>query len=127
MRSSSARPAAARSGRTPLIHLSTFAGFLGIPFANIIAPLVIWLIKTDKSLFVDFHGKEAINFQISLLIYSFAIVVGFILAIVLISIVMLFVLIPALFIFWIVPVVVAAIKASQGEWWEYPLSIRFLK
>jgi hypothetical protein len=111
-----------------LVHLSTFAGFLGIPFANIIAPLVVWLIQKDKSPFVDFHGKEAINFQISLLIYGFiTVVIGFILAIVLIGIVMLFVLIPALFIFWIVTAVVAAIKASQGEWWEYPLSIRFLK
>lgn len=111
-----------------LIHLSTFAGFLGIPFANIIAPLVIWLIQKDKSPFVDFHGKEAINFQISLLIYGLVtLVVGIILAIVLIGNVMLFLLIPALFIFWIVAVIVAAIKASQGELWEYPLNIRFLK
>jgi len=111
-----------------LCHLSTFAGLLGIPFGNVIAPLVIWLLNKDKSPFVDFHGKEAINFQISLYIYGFVgFVIGFILAIVLVGFVILLLLIPVLFIFWIVAVIVAATKANQGELWEYPLSIRFLK
>jgi len=51
------------------IHLSTFTRFL-IPFGNFIGPLVLWIINKDKSQFIDAHGKEAINFQISILVYS---------------------------------------------------------
>ncbi len=110
-----------------LCHISTFAGFF-FPFGNIIAPLVIWLMQKDKSPYVDFHGKEAINFQISLFIYGLVGgIIGFILILVVVGIFLLLALIPGLFIFWIVAVIVAAVKANQGEWWEYPLSIRILK
>ncbi|WAC03242.1 DUF4870 domain-containing protein [Lacinutrix neustonica] len=57
------------------IHLSTFSRFL-IPFGNFIAPLVLWIINKDKSEFIDEHGKQAINFQISILLYS--IIIGLI-------------------------------------------------
>ncbi|MBV7267832.1 DUF4870 domain-containing protein [Winogradskyella luteola] len=55
------------------IHLSTFSRFL-IPFGNFIGPIVLWAANKDKSEFVDQHGKQAINFQISVLLY--AIVIG---------------------------------------------------
>ena len=55
------------------IHLSTFSRFL-IPFGNFIGPLVLWSVNKDKSEFVDHHGKQAINFQISVLLY--AIIIG---------------------------------------------------
>jgi hypothetical protein len=51
------------------IHLSTFTRFL-IPFGNFIGPIVLWTVNKDKSEFVDKHGKQAINFQISVLIYA---------------------------------------------------------
>jgi len=51
------------------IHLSTFSRFL-IPFGNFIGPLVLWIMNKDKSLFIDEHGKQAINFQISILLYA---------------------------------------------------------
>ena len=51
-----------------LCHLGAFAGLI-FPFANIFAPLVIWLIKKDESLFVEDQGKESLNFQISMTIY----------------------------------------------------------
>ncbi|WP_397363208.1 DUF4870 domain-containing protein [Olleya sp. R77988] len=51
------------------IHLSTFSRFL-IPFGNIIAPIVLWIANKDKSDFVDTHGKQAINFQFSILLYA---------------------------------------------------------
>ncbi|WP_299118163.1 DUF4870 domain-containing protein [uncultured Winogradskyella sp.] len=51
------------------IHLSTFSRFL-IPFGNFIGPIVLWVANKDKSDFVDKHGKQAINFQISILLYA---------------------------------------------------------
>ncbi|WP_339626132.1 DUF4870 domain-containing protein [uncultured Winogradskyella sp.] len=55
------------------IHLSTFSRFI-IPFGNFIGPVVLWAANKDKSDFIDKHGKQAINFQISVLLY--AIIIG---------------------------------------------------
>ncbi|MFD2824312.1 DUF4870 domain-containing protein [Lacinutrix iliipiscaria] len=55
------------------IHLSTFSRFI-IPLGNFLGPIILWVANKDKSDFVDAHGKQAINFQISILLYS--IVVG---------------------------------------------------
>ncbi|WP_317131665.1 DUF4870 domain-containing protein [Formosa maritima] len=57
------------------IHLSTFSRFI-IPLGNFIGPLILWIANKDKSEFVDAHGKQAINFQISILLY--AIILGMI-------------------------------------------------
>jgi len=51
------------------IHLSNFSRFL-IPFGNFIGPIVLWVANKEKSEFVDKHGKQAINFQISILLYA---------------------------------------------------------
>ena len=51
------------------IHLSTFLRFV-IPFGNFIGPIVLWAANKSKSEFVDQHGKQAINFQISVLLYA---------------------------------------------------------
>lgn len=51
------------------IHASTFSRFF-IPFGNILLPLVLWLANKKDSAFVDYNGKQALNFQISLLLYS---------------------------------------------------------
>ena len=58
-----------------LIHISTFAKYL-FPFGNFILPLVLWTSNKNASAFVDHNGKQALNFQISILIYS--LVLGFI-------------------------------------------------
>ena len=50
-----------------LIHLSTFLKYF-FPFANFFAPLLLWTFNKDKE-FVDNHGKQAINFQLSILLY----------------------------------------------------------
>jgi uncharacterized Tic20 family protein len=55
------------------IHLSTFSRFI-IPFGNFIGPIVLWAANKKKSEFIDQHGKQAINFQISILLY--AIIIG---------------------------------------------------
>ncbi|WP_290701131.1 DUF4870 domain-containing protein [Lacinutrix sp.] len=51
------------------IHLSTFSRFI-VPFGNFLGPLVLWIINKDKSQFIDKNGKQVLNFQISILIYS---------------------------------------------------------
>ncbi|HEB58961.1 MAG TPA: DUF4870 domain-containing protein [Gammaproteobacteria bacterium] len=100
-------------------HLSAFLGIL-IPLANVIAPLIIWLIKKDEMPFVDRHGREALNFQISMTIYFF---VSFILMFVFIGWLLAF----GLAIFGLVVTIIAAVKASSGEEWQYPLRIPFVQ
>ncbi|MBT0608391.1 DUF4870 domain-containing protein [Aequorivita echinoideorum] len=53
------------------IHLSTFLKYF-FPFANFFAPLLIWTFNKEKA-FVDEHGRQAINFQLSILIYTLSI------------------------------------------------------
>ena len=103
-----------------LCHLLAFAGFVGIPFGNILGPLVIWLIKKDEMPFVDDQGKEVLNFQISITIYA---IVSGILLLVFIG----FLLLPAVLIFGFVMTIIGAIKANGGERYRYPFTIRFLK
>lgn len=52
-----------------LCQLLQFAGLI-IPFGSLLAPLILWLVKRSESAFLDEIGKEVINFEISLLIYS---------------------------------------------------------
>lgn len=101
-----------------LCHISVFAGFL-IPFGNIIAPLIIWLIKKDEYPLVNDQGKEALNFQITLTIYLFA---SAILILLIVGIPMLI----ALGFFGFIVTIIAAIKASEGEKYRYPMTIRFI-
>ena len=100
-------------------HLSALSGYV-IPFGWLIGPLVVWLIKKDEMPFVDDQGKESVNFQISMLIY---LTISGVLWCVFIGVVLL----PALLIAQIVFVIIAAVKANQGESYRYPLTIRFIK
>lgn len=102
-----------------LCHLIALIGFL-IPLGNILGPLVIWLIKKDQSSFVDVEGKEALNFNITVALAGF---VSFLLMTVVIG----FVLIVMVAIFWVVMAIVAASKASSGEHYRYPLTIRLIQ
>lgn len=99
-------------------HLAALAGFV-VPFGSIIGPLIIWLIKKDESSFVDRQGKEALNFQITMLI---AFLVCIVLAFILIG----FLLMAVVVIFDLVMIIVAAIKTSEGEDFRYPVSLRLI-
>ena len=98
-------------------HLSAFVMFLGVP--AVIGPLTVWLLKKDSDPYVDFHGKEALNFNISFLIYG---IVSAFLIIALIGLLLL----PAVFVTWAILVIVASVKASAGEYYRYPFTIRFI-
>lgn len=94
-------------------HLIPLLGF------GFIGPLIIWLIKRDEDAFVEEHSREALNFQISVLIYG---IISGLLILVLIGLLLL----PVLVIFWFVASIVAAIKAANGQAFRYPLTIRFV-
>lgn len=100
-----------------IAHLSALVMFVGIPAP--LGPLVVWLIKKDQDPYVDYHGKESLNFNISFLLYS--IVAG-----VLILVVIGLVLLPLVGIAWLVLVILGAVRASSGEMYRYPLTIRFI-
>jgi uncharacterized protein len=93
---------------------------LGGIILGFIAPLVIWLVHKDRSRFLDRQGKEALNFQITLLI---GYVVSLVLTLVLIGLVLFFVV-------WlggIVLMLLASIKAANFEDYRYPVNIRLIK
>jgi uncharacterized Tic20 family protein len=100
-------------------HLSALAGFVVPAFGHVLGPLVVWLIKRGESAEIDAHGKEALNFQISMLIYN---LVAGVLCLLLIG----FALLAALHILNVVFVILAAIKASEGQMYRYPLTIRLI-
>jgi uncharacterized Tic20 family protein len=100
-----------------LCHLSTFAGLIGVPFGNILGPLIAWMIKRDEYPLVDDQGREALNFQISMTIYSL------ICAVLIITIPLIFVLL----VFDIVVTIMAALAANKGEYYRYPMTIRLIK
>ncbi|MEL0454655.1 DUF4870 domain-containing protein [Flavobacteriaceae bacterium SZ-1-7] len=136
------------------IHLSTFTRFF-IPFGNFIGPIVLWIANKDKSEFIDANGKQAINFQLSIFLYAVILgtltipffifkvlngldfvdfhgfhdfhinmskpspllyLGGFLGALAIIA-----------FIVELVLIVIASLKAREGEVYKYPLTINFLK
>jgi len=102
------------------IHLSALSAFIGVPLGHVVGPLVLWLIKKDQNPTLDAHGKEALNFQISSMIYA---CVSALLIFVLIGIFLL----PAVLIANFALTIVGAVKANNGEFYRYPLTIQFLK
>ena len=102
-----------------LCHLSALAGGV-IPFGHIVLPLIIWQIKKAESPFIDAAGKEAVNFNITATIYLFA-------AALTIFIFVGFLLVPAVAIAAVVLVIMAGIKANNGEAYRYPYTIRLIK
>ena len=103
-----------------LCHASALLGLFFHFLGHIFGPLIVWLLKRGDAPEIDAHGKESLNFQLSMLIYD---AVAVILCFVLIGI-------PILLLLWVlntVLVIIASIKASDGELYRYPLTIRFIK
>lgn len=118
--SSSAAPTPQDQSWAIALHLSGFAGFILPSLGQIVAPLVIWLIKRPESAYLDRVGKDVLNFQISYTIY---IAVAFALCWLCIG----FVLLPVILILWIVYMIVAAVNTSNGKEFKYPMTIRLLQ
>jgi uncharacterized Tic20 family protein len=103
-----------------LCHLSSLILYLGIPFGNVLGPLIFWLVKKDSSEFVDDQGKESLNFQITV---SLAMIASGILCIILVGLPLLFLILIVNF----VMTIIGAVAASKGERYRYPFVIRLLR
>jgi uncharacterized Tic20 family protein len=103
-----------------LCHLSTLLSYFAGPL-TFIGPLVCWLIKKDMSRFVDYHGKESLNFQLNMLVYTIICV-----ALIPCFFIGLF-LLPAVHVYNIVCVIIAGIQANSGELFQYPFIFRLIK
>ena len=103
-----------------LAHLSALVGLVFPLVGNILGPLLVWLSKRDSSAFIATNAKEALNFNITV---TLAGVVCAFLALIFIGLL----LGTALFIAWLVMTLVAAIRASEGVPYHYPLSLRLVK
>lgn len=102
-----------------LCHLSGLLIFGGLPFGNIIGPLAVWLLGREESALVDDQGREALNFQLSMMVYG---LVASALVLVLIGLPLLFLLVAL----DVVLVTMAAVRAGNGELYRYPITIRFV-
>ena len=103
-----------------LCHASALLGLFFHFLGHIFGPLIVWILRRADFPEIDAHGKESLNFQLSMLIYD---AVALILCFVLIGI-------PILILLWVLNtifVIVASIKASDGELYRYPFTIRFIK
>jgi uncharacterized Tic20 family protein len=90
--------------------------FFGIP--SLVGPLVMWLLRRDDP-WTEYHAKEALNFNLSFLIYAIAAAVSILLLVGLL-------LLPVVVIAWFVLVIQAAMRTSAGEYYRYPMTIRFV-
>ncbi|UUC47177.1 DUF4870 domain-containing protein [Flavobacterium cerinum] len=139
-----------------IMHLSTFSQYF-IPFGNYFFPILIWAFKRNKSEFVDFNGKQTLNFQLSMLLYSLILLLiavpvllytifknisftsfdqgdflirdmstanlsGIVIVALIAGLLFCFLKVIEFFL-----VIYAAVKSSNGELYNYPLTISFLK
>jgi hypothetical protein len=132
-----------------LIHISAFAGFV-FPFGQIITPLIAWQSLKDRSPFLDEQGKEAINFNLSYTLYAFILSIALIPLFFrsfftnfnsfnnfqlnldlstnnLFSIMGLGSILGILYLVGISLILIAALKAKEGENYTYPFTIKFIK
>jgi uncharacterized Tic20 family protein len=105
--------------------LAMLCHLLGI-FTGFIGPLILWLVKKDSSAFVGHHGREALNFQITLMLVMLGL--GSVTVVMMFVVVGIF-LIPVMFVVPILALVaeiIAAVAAQKGEWHRYPCCIRLV-
>lgn len=111
-----------------LTHLSLL-GHIIVPYVAIVVPAVMYLAKKGQSPFIDDHAKEAINFQITLILYTLILPALAALIGVLTCGVGLVLLIPAVigpYILGLIGMVMAASAANRGEFFRYPMNIRLI-
>ena len=133
-----------------LIHISAFAGFM-FPFGNIITPLIAWQTLKDRSTFLDEQGKEAVNFNISYSLYIFILTMSFVPVFIgsvfrnldnfnsfnhinidfdsnnIFGFIGLASLAGIVGLIKIALIIIASLKAKEGENYKYPFTIKFIK
>ncbi|HZO23022.1 MAG TPA: DUF4870 domain-containing protein [Steroidobacteraceae bacterium] len=113
-------PSQEERGWGMLAHLSAFAGLIMPVAGNVLGPLLIWYLRREQSAFVSEQAKEALNFNICVLI-------GFAVCGVLTLLLVGFLLGMGLLVFWIAATIIAGLKAGEGVHYRYPFSVRFVK
>ena len=101
------------------VHLGAFAGHI-FPFAHIIVPLIVWMLKKDASSFVNDQGKESVNAQLTFTLYCIPCALLW----------LVFIGIPLTFGLYVancILVIVAAMAANEGRTYRYPLILRLVK
>jgi uncharacterized Tic20 family protein len=113
--------------------------FFNVPLGSIIGPLIVWLVKRNESEFVDDQGKEAVNFHLSMAVYAIVLAIAAVTIVLTAAIkrptgiiapiatVAGFVIFGLLMLFSLIATIVAAISASSGAHFRYPLRIRFIR
>lgn len=102
-----------------IAHLSAIAGML-VPFVGtILGPLVVWLLKREDSEYVADQAKEALNFNITMFL-------GYMICFILMIIVIGVFLMMALGLLHLVFIIIAMVKASEGERYRYPFALRLV-
>lgn len=133
-----------------LIHISSFAGYI-FPLGSIITPLILWQAQKDRSDFLDEHGKEAVNFNISFSLYIFILSASFFSFFLgnffnildkfdhvdfghqiniqgdIFSFFGIFSLVGIISLIKIALIIIASMKANNGELYKYPFTIKFIK
>lgn len=110
-------------------HLSGFVvavvtSAIGMPMLGFLGPLVIYLMKKDESPFVADQAKEALNFYISVSIIA---LILFVLSLTVILVILTLPLLLVLGIGALVLSIMAAIRASNGELYRYPFTLRLIQ
>lgn len=106
-------------------HLGTMLGS-AVPFGNILAPFIVWIVYKDRSPFIADHAKESLAFQVGLaaaavVLAVFGLVSGSFAGI-LFAVLGILALVVAGFVYMIL----ATIRANQGKYWQYPVTSRFV-
>ncbi len=110
-----------------IAHLSALVTFVGIP--GLIGPLVVWLFKREQSALVAENARNALNFNISVLIYAVAATVAAVLIAIFTFGVGLLVFLPVVLValvLWLVFTIQGAIAGSRGEVYRYPFTIELV-
>ena len=116
-------PAGYRTGQPPMRpdeeKLWAIGAHLGPLVLGVLAPLIVWLVFKDRSAFLDRTGKEALNMQLSYLIY-------FVVATITIFLLIGFLLLPLVGLAWLVLMIIASVKVANLEDYRYPAIFRFV-
>jgi uncharacterized Tic20 family protein len=111
-----------------LAHASAFIQLVGVP--SVVGPLVVWLIRREDPA-VEPHARDALNFQLSILIYFAAgAVLAFVAALTIVGIllaVLIVILLIVLFVLELVFALLGTLAASRGERYAYPMSLDLIK
>ena len=111
-----------------LTHLSLL-GHIIVPYVAIVIPLILWMVKKGQSPVIDDHAKEAVNFQITLLLYTLVLPILAALIGAITCGVGLVLLVPAIlgpYILGLVGMIMASMAANRGEFFRYPMNFRFI-